>query len=394
MSALPDTPSRARQELALRLPLGTAYLMSRGYAVPEVGEAYRRAFDLCQQLDNAPELIPTLFGLWRYYMARPDYRTARRLSEQLLGLARQTGDAAHLVLGHYALGSVFHLYGDPGATRSHMERGLAHYDPERHRSLAGQAGFDPAVTCRAVAAHALWELGFPDRARAECERANAAAETLAHPPSRAFALLWAALLAAFCGEPERTQNASERAIECCREHGIAAFLAMGQLLRGWARCERGAHRDGLAELEASLAALRNQGTELFWTTWMALRARALAEAGQVDAGLRAVAEGLAAAERNDERYWEAELYRLRGELGRIGNARDESEASLRKALALARASGARAWELRAATSLARLLAERGEEKAARAELAPLYDSFKEGLDTPDLSDARALLAGL
>jgi len=262
LAALPDTSERGQQELALQLPLGTAYLMSRGYAVPGVGTAYRRAYDLCQKLGDAPEQIPALFGLWRFYMARPDYRTARQLSEQLLGLAEQTRDAAHLVLAHYALGSAFHLLGDPRATRTHMEEGLRHYDPEQHRSLANRAGFDPAVTCHAVAAHALWELGYAERARAESQRALALAETLAHFPTLAFAVLWNALLAAFGGDALATRTRSEQASELCRDHGLASFLAMSSVLRGWARSEteRGAR---IAEIQQNLSALRSQGTELF-----------------------------------------------------------------------------------------------------------------------------------
>ncbi len=398
LETLPEGEETLRSELRFQLPLGTAFLVSRGYRAPEVGAAYGRAQEICEVLGDTRELVAAVFGQWRHTMAPPDFETGLRLGEQLVALAAGENDPASQVLAHYALGSVHHLLGDAGQTREHMERGLAYADRVALGALLPQAGIDPVVTCRSVLCHALWELGLADQATRQRDAALALAGRLGHPPSEAFAVVWTgAKLSMFRDEPAETRRYAERAIALCEEHDIALFLAMAHVLRGWARARAGDGRGGRAELDAGLGALAGQGTQLFLSAWLALRADAERSDGDLPAALASVDEGLACAERNDERFWEAELHRLRGEITvEQGGAKApvEAEQSFSRALQIARTRGTLGFELRATRVCAAWVSARGEVARARAMLDGVLEKMTEGRDGPDARAAAALRAGL
>ena len=411
LKELPNTPARLHQELQLQLQLGTAYLMAGNMI--EVSRPFNRAHALCQQLGDTPQLIPALLGLFRFYLGQPDYHTARQLAEQLLRLGERGHDAATLLQAHYALGSCLHFLGEEELAYTHLEQGIRCYDPEQHGTLMFRAGVDPGVACVCWAANVLWLLGYPDQALTRSQEALAKAQALAHPFTQAYALWMSIAPLIYRREAPAVQKRAEQTIALCQEQEIALILPMAMLTRGWALAEQNQVEKGISAIQQSMTSLRAQGAEMAWTTWHALLAQAYMTGGRIEEGLTAVAEGLRLAERNEERYWEAELYRLRGELlfnderrtmknerrahkdkARSMQRAAEAEECLQQAIAIARQQRTQSWELRASVSLARLWKDQGRQAEAYQLLSECYNWFTEGFETKDLQEAKALLETL
>ena len=267
------------------------------------------------------------------------------------------------------------------------------YDPEQHRSLASLYGQDQGVSCRSWAALALWCLGYPDQALQQSHEALTLAQELAHPFSLAYAMCFAGM---FCQLRREVQAAQERAtaeIALCTEQGFALYLARGTILRGWTLAEQGQGEEGRAQMHQGMAAYQATGSEVFRPYYLAFLAEAYGKAGQAEEGLTMLAEALTAVHKTGERLYEAELYRLNGELlmARSAAHHMEAESCFRQALDVARCQQAKSWELRAALSLSRLWQQQGEHAKAQDLLAPIYGWFTEGFDTADLKEAKALL---
>jgi class 3 adenylate cyclase/predicted ATPase len=393
LKTLPATSERTQRQLTLRIMLGAPLVMTKGYAAPEVERNYAQAHALCRELGETPQLFPALWGLWMFYFVRGRLQPAWTLAEQLLRLAQSVQAGALLVEAHLALGcTLFHL-GELTAARAHLEQGSTLYDPEQHRFLAFRSGQDPGAACQSYAAHALWLLGCPDQALTRISTALTLAEKLAHPYSQGLVLTFRALLHNFRREVRATHEQAEATIALATEQGFPVLAALGMILRGWALTEQGRTEEGIAQIQEGLAAYQATGAELARPHRLALLADAYRHGGRVEEGLRVLAEALTVADMNGDRYYEAELHRIRGELllRRREPGRLQAEACFRHALRVARGQQARSLELRAATSLSRLWRATGKRDEARRMLTALLGCFTEGLDTPDLQDARALL---
>jgi predicted ATPase len=397
LKTLPDTPARAQQELTLLMALGVPLTATKGPAALEVGAVYTRARELCQQVCEPLELFPVLWGLRLFYTNRGEYQTARELGEQLLSLAQHVHDPALLLQAHRALAAALLYLGEFAAARAHFEQAMALYDPQRHYSLAfDYGGQNPEVSCRSLTAWALWMLGYPDRALKRSQEALTLAQELAHPHSLGFALYFAAVLPWLRREGQRTQERAEALMALCREHGFAELLALGMILRGWALAAQGQAADGVAQIHQGLAAYQATGAELLRPYFLALLGETYGSIKQTEEGLTTLAEALAAMSHSEQRYYGAELYRLKGELllARSPAPRAEAEACFRQALDIARRQSAKSLELRAAMSLSRLWQQQGKRDEARQLLAEIYGWFTEGFDTADLQEAKALLDAL
>jgi predicted ATPase len=339
--------------------------------------------------------------LWYVALIRLELRTARELGEQLLTLAQQADDAVLRVEAHYALGLTMNYRGALAAAQTHLAQGIALYDPQQHRTHAVRYGQDAGVACRAYGALTLWWLGYPERALRQSAEAVTLARELAHPFSVGFAFVFAAWLHQLRREGPQTQAWAEAAMALVAEHKFAALHAQGAIYRGWAVAAQGAQpgvgqeqgQEGLSQIQQGLAAWRATGAEGVRPYYLALQAEATAQVGQPEAALTLLAEALAVANDTEERRWEAELYRLTGEvlLTLSASKHAEVETCLRQALAIARGQQAKALELRAAMSLSRLWQRQDKRAAAYDLLAPVYGWFTEGFETPDLQEAKALL---
>jgi predicted ATPase len=345
---------------------------------------------------DTPQLARVLFGLWRFYVARPQLHTARELGETLLHLAQRAHDPALSVVAHCALGATWFYLGVLSAARQHLEEGIACCTPDQRRAPVFRMGHDPAVACRIYVAATLWFLGYPDQALARVYDALALAHALLHPYSLAFARCWAASVSQFRRDVPAVHEQAEAAVALSTEQGFPIWAAHGTSMRGWALAMQGQGEEGLAQVRQGVAAMRATGVALFVPYWCTLLANVCAHLGHPEDGLQALAEAHTLVEQQEERWWEAEVHRLRGIvlLRQTGTPLAEAETWLQRALDVARRQEAKSLELRAAMSLARLWQGQGKHADARQLLAPIYNWFTEGFDTADLREAKGLLEAL
>jgi predicted ATPase len=371
-------------------------MITKGFGAPEVEHAYARARTLCRRVGETPQLFPVLRGLWQFYNGRGAYRTALELGEQCLQQAQQGDDTGRLVEAHHTLWTTRLLLGELPVAHTHLEQGLALYDPQQHCTLAVLYGHDPGVCCRSVAGIALWLLGYPDQALRQQQAARSLAQELAHPPSLAFMRMLAAIAHQLRRETHAAHEEAGALIALATEQGFALFRAIGGILRAGTPTAPGPVGERIGQIRQGLAAVRETGSALWEPYFLALMADAYTQQGQVDAGLATLAEALAAGQATGERWAEAELHRLRGSLlqQQMGAPQAEAETCFQRALDVARRQGARSLELRAAMSLSRLWHEQGKRQEARDLLAQVYAWFTEGFDTADLQEAKALLEEL
>jgi adenylate cyclase len=367
----------------------------RGYADPEVEHVYARARELCQRVGQSPQLWVAILGLSIFYLNRSEPQTAIELAEQLLGIAERAAKASLLLSAHLALGIPRYWQGHPAKAVEHLDRTIALYDPGQHRSLAYVQGHDPGVLSRLISSAALWELGYPDRALQRIEGAVTLAEEGAHPPSVAFALAFCGILHWTRREHDRARQYADRALVISREQGFPLFLGSAMVVRGATAGPR-APDGGIAEFEAGMAHMAGSGNQLAAPEALGALGELYAAAGRQDDALGILETALGFSREKDQHFWDAELYRLKGEVLLRANAAacDEAEGLFHSALTVARTQGAKSLELRAAASLARLWQRQGRTGEARGLLAPIYDWFTEGFETPDLQEAKALLDGL
>jgi predicted ATPase len=409
IETLSNTSERSELELALQTTLGPVLIASKGYAAPEVGAVYDRARELCQRAENSSQLPIVVFGLFAFYIVRADHEKALTLGKHLLSLAESAQDRALLLQAHNALGLALFFQGDFAAAREHSERSFALYDLEQHRSLAfSYAGQDPGVTSSVFSAWALQTAGYADQALQRSCDALSLAQQLAHPYSLAYAQGIAAAVHQFRHEGELTQDLADASLRIATDRGFPFWSAFQTILLGWVLVQQGKADEGIEHMNRGMEAYLATGAELLRPYLIGLLAEALAEAGSTERGLALLAEALEAVEKTGERFYEAELYRQKGELlfrsysegselidfTAQSSRSQEIERCFLKAISVADHQQAKWFELRAATSLARLWHRQGKTEKALATLAKSYSWFTEGFDTADLKDAKSLLGQL
>lgn len=413
LTTLPDTRERAHQELMLQVTLGAPLQAARGFSSPEVHATYTRARALCQRLGETRQLFPVLFGLRTVHQVRGECLAARELGEQLLDLAQREQDPVLLVEAYWALGNTFFHLGEFRTAQAHLAQSLTLYDAQRHSSQVFRyGGVEPGVFGLSYTAWVLLQLGYPDQALQKSQAARTLGQELAYPFSLAGAWVLATLLHQFRRDRPLTQECAEAAITLAREQGFPTWFGQGTVLQGWARAEQGQTEEGIAQIRQGLATCQAVGTGVYHSYLLALLAEAYGKAGQAEEGLATLAEALTWVDKSGERFYEAELYRLKGELtlqklsvarsqlpvinpqSLTSTAQPEAEACFQKAIEIARRQQAKSLELRATMSLARLWQQQGKKDEARQLLAEIYGWFTEGFDTKDLQEAKALLEEL
>ena len=400
LQALPDMPERRQQELLVYLALGAPLMATRGQAAPEVEAVYARAYALCQQVEPTAQLLPVLAGLRRFYVVRGAHETAWELAERLLTLAQRLDDQAYQLEAHRALGTTLFFRGQLPAALTHLQQAMALYGPDSPQ-VSHVLG-DPQVSCLIYAARALWCLGYPDQSRTRSQQALALAQRLSHPYSLVWSQSFIADLYHLRGEDDVALTLIEASLAKASEQGLPYWEARGRVMRGLVLAKQGRTPEGIAQMRQGLAAMRATRAELNRAYFLAQLAEAYARAGESEAGLDAVTEALELVDKGGERWWEAELHRLQGELLLVSRDLNDwaqshpprataAEGCLQPALTIARQQHLRALELRAAMSLSRLRRRQGRRAEARQLLIEIYHSFTEGFDTADLRAAKALL---
>jgi predicted ATPase len=324
------------------------------------------------------------------------HREATSYGETLLRLAQRDHVPTHAVVAHLALGITSFCLGVLPAARQHLEEGIARYTPDQHRARVFRMGQDPGVGCRIHAALLLWLLGYSEQALARLHEALVLAHELPDPYSLAHARCWAAYVYQFRWDVPAVHEQAEAAVALSIEQGFPFWAAAGTILRGWALAMQGQGEAGMAEVCQGIAAYRATEAPLLVAYYCTLLAEVSAHLGHPEDGLQALVEAHTLMEQQEERYWEAEVCRLRGVLllRQPGASQAEAEAWLQRALDIARRQEAKSLELRAAMSLSRLWQQQGKQAEAHALLAPIYGWFTEGFDTKDLQEAKVLLEAL
>jgi class 3 adenylate cyclase/predicted ATPase len=393
LQMLPETPDRVQREVDMLIAMGASLLAVKGFGAPEVGQTYTYARQLCQSLEEPHQLFSVLRGLWNYYHTRAEHQTAHELGEQLLALAQQVSDTAMLIAAHRALGTTLFQLGVVASAYTHFAQGIALYDPKQHRASAFLYGEDAGVVCHNLAGWTLWCLGYPNQWLTRSHEVVTLAQQSANPFSLAFTLGLSAIFYSFCREVRCTQEQAEAVISLAKEQGFPYWMTYSSILRGWTLAHQGQAQDGIEQLHQGLSAFRATGAELWRPYWLMLLAEAHGIQGDPEEGLTLLTEALMLVDTTGERWYESELYRLKGEL-LLQQSLDnqvEAETCFQHALEIARNQQAKSFELRVTTSLARLWQQQGKRQEAHDLLAPVYNWFTEGFDTADLKDAKALL---
>jgi len=407
LQTMPETPGRVEMEITLQMALVPPWEGAKGFGAPELGIALARARELCQQLGSTHKLAEVLAGLAGHYATLPQYRTALELVEQVAAMARVANDPMLTAVVHYS--NIWPLLNvaELEKARECAECMLQIYDPNKHSHWAYLFGYDYGVMAFGFGSWVQWLLGYPDRALSWNQQSISLSRKLRHPFTLAFALVGGCEVHWFLRDSEAISRYTDELIPLAAEKGFVYWEGHGVFYRGESWTLEGRVEEGIAEMRRGLAMMRGTGTGTCLTRLLTRVADACRKVGEIEQGLSAVSEAMELMRRFDERYMEAELHRLKGELllmshgseaGTLAAAGAAAEAEAEKcfleALEVSRKQSARSWELRAAMSMTRLRTAQGRRDEARALLSGVYDSFTEGLDTPDLKDAKALLGRL
>jgi predicted ATPase len=333
------------------------------------------------------------FGLWGFHLVRAEYRIALEMAGRLLELAQSARDPAMLSTAHHTLGTTLKLLGNFRSALEHFAHGIT-YASRTERSATPFGLYDAWISSRSFRTDTLCLVGFPDQALKSAREAVDRAQKLSNSHDLIIALLFLAAAHYWRGEFSDCQTQTETITRLAGEEGLPDWVAWGALYRGAALGEQGRGDEAIRLIRESLGRMRAMGNELLRSFWLVLMAKEYARVGSPGEGLLLLDEASDTVNRTEERYCEAELYRLKGELllqRALADSAVEAAACFHQAIDVARGQGAKSLELRAVMSLARLWQMQGKNEEGRKMLADIYGWFTEGFDTADLKDARVLL---
>jgi predicted ATPase len=382
---------RLELELNLQIALGRAYMAVEGYGSAKVGEAYARARQLCVQLDQPVQLLPVLYGQWINRVLRAELGRAKELAEEISHFGGRDNSAAIKPLGYRYRGTTAFFLGDFIAAKSFLDKAISLYDPEYLSLFSTLEPQDARVAMLVFLSHTLLCLGYVDQARRCSEDGLARARAVRHGFTVAYVLGQSAFGKSIKSAPALLPLVEELQ---AKSGDFAQWRAQAGITRGWCLGGLGREEEGIALMVAGIDALLAHGTVNCRAFWLTMLAEVYGKARRPHEGLKCLAEAVALAERTQERWAEAETYRVRGELLLAINEEHAAEGSLFRAIAIAQGQSAKLFELRASTGLARLWCDQGRRDEARELLAPVYGWFTEGFDTWDLKEAKALLGDL
>jgi len=399
IAILPGTPALRREQIKLQVALITPLMHVKGYAASETKAAAERARVLIEQaetLGESPEdpllLFSVLHSFWTANFVAFNGDALRELAGQFLTLAEKQKATVPVMIGHRIMGSVLHT-GAFAEGRAHLDRAIALYDPAKHRLLATRFGQDVRVAALSYRSWALWLLGYPEAALSDTSQALKDARSIGQAATLMYALVHAWFTHIQCGNYAVANAEADELVSLAEEKGALFWKALGMSVRGCLLVLTGKAEDAVQLITSGMTALRSTESTLWMPLHLPYLARAYAELGQFNNACRCIDEAMTAAEKAKERWHEADIYRMAGEIVLMSPESDaaKAEAYFERALAVARQQQAKSWELRAATSYARLMRDLGQVKEAHDLLAPTYGWFTEGFDTRDLKEAKVLL---
>ena len=395
LQILPDDPVCRQNELDLQVGLGEALIAAKGWSASEVPQVYQRARQLCEQLQQTSQLLAVLYGLFAYYHVRGEADRALEVASDLLNYAQRRSDPTGLLMGYKAVGLALFCHGKLKTARQHMEAALGHYNSAPAHSHAFLSPQYHRATVLAWLSLNLMTLGCVNEAVQRSQESLSEVSKTDMPLAQTYCLSVASRLRYMLQDFQTLEEYTATLLILATETGLPYSIANGKLYRGWLLTHSGIADEGIALVLQCLTTLRAMGAGLQLSYSLAVTADAFQKTGRIADGLSLLDEGLRQVDESGVRWCEAELYRVKGQLLlRQDHERDAAERCLCKALAIARQQDAKFWELRAATSLARLWTDQGRRAEARDLLAPVYGWFTEGFDTQDLEDAKALIEEL
>jgi predicted ATPase len=403
IATLPATPALRREEIKLQVALISPLLPVKGYAAQETKAAVERARLLIEQaeaLGEPPEdpllLFSVLYGFWVANYVAFNGDVMRELATEFLTLAGKQRATAPLMIGHRLMGLSLLVTGDFAESRAHLDRARTLYDPAEHRPLATRFGQDVGVAILSLRSWTLCVLGFRQAALADIERAVKEAREIGQAATLMYALLVASITHVICGNYAEANAIIDELVTLTDQTGSSFWGAWGMMQRGCVLALTGKAPDAVQTITSGITAWRSTGSTAMIPSYLSYLAGAHAELGQFDNAARCIGEAMTTLETTKERWHEAEVNRIAGEIALLPPESDiaKAEGYFERALTVAREQKARSWELRAAMSMARLWRDQGKRQQARGLLASVYGWFTEGFDTLDLKEAKALLDAL
>jgi class 3 adenylate cyclase len=390
---LPKTTDHLQSELDMQMAIGAALSATTGFAGPATVEANTRARALTEQLDRSDYLVPLLQRQWVYHLARCEHRLALQIAEQIERRGAEQNNSTVLLMGRARHGITSFYLGDFILARALFEQCPALFDRAIYeadpKDQIDRYEFDARGAVVVHQAVTLAHLGHIDKARSCVD--EAAAHVREHSFGAAFVSVHAGWIECVANSPHGARRHAEQAIALANEHRYPQWLAWGTIYRGWSQTMLGQPEEGLTWLTKGLAVCRATGSDVSVPFGLVLLTMAYLKLGRTDEAFQCLAEAAQMIETSDERYFETELQRLRGEVQNTIGDGTAAEQNYHQALATAKRQSAKTLELRAAMSMARLWRDQGKRHEARDLLAPVYGWFTEGFDTLDLKEARALL---
>lgn len=390
---LDEGPERDEQELVLLTLEGAPLLALKGWASPELGTCFRRARALCERIEESAKTFQVVRGLWTHHMVSARLREALELSDLLWSTAEREDDDELRLEAHASYCDTLFWYGDPRGSREHARQGFAIYDADRHHEDHSRIyGEDPATMFYTYSGLSLWLMGFAEQSKEFNRQALEMVDRWTHDHSRCFLLCGVAWNHVQMNEPAEAEAQARRLWTESSEHSFEPWIALATVMTGWAVALQGQPDEGLPLMIQGRQDWHATGAVVKTCFYPFLLADVYRRQGQPEEALRWIDKGLAGARDCDDRYFLSELHRLRGVLLQdLGGPADDVDQCFARSLEICREQGARALELRTVMSAARFHGRNGDKATGRDELVACYDGFTEGLDTPDLHDARQLL---
>lgn len=398
LTAMPEGSERHRAEIALLNILGVCLMPTRGFGDPEVAETFSKAAKISKSTGDLRGLFFALRGKGQYEMISGNLGMAKEQTGAILDLAEKIHDPSLSLEAHHLGWSSLAFTGDLVAAKKHVDVGMEMYDRERdHHLTYAYSGHDPGVCCRSFGSLVQWQLGYPEKAIAQCLDGEKLARELSHPFTLTVALWALGSMYLLRREISKIGAIGEFLIDHCSEMGFLPFISVGHILRGGYLADQGNFQDGISELREGISSMRSTRTKYTLPLLQAWLGELYLKADQIDDGLNAIEEGLVMAKENEDRFSLPEFHRIRGQLLLARSVKsgledsEEVESAFWTAIKIAKDQQAKSLELRATICLASLWSVQGKTVEARELLAPIYDWFTEGFDTADLTDAKALL---
>jgi len=395
LQAQPRSSSRTRQEMQLYVTLGDINAEYRGFSDIECGNAYIKALELCRELGDAPEIFSVLSRVGSFQITRAMFPQCRAAGEECLSRAAGQTSKPPFVMGHRLLGGTSFLTGEFNIARQHLEQALSLYEEDEtpYRGMQILYVQDQKSTVLCYLALTLTILGYLDSGLRAAEDSLRHSRSLGDPHTINFSLCFLAAVLHIRRDSRQALRVATESLELAQEQGFATWIGISQMIRGASLAQNGNCADGLEAIKAGVNAHSKMAAGAYQPFGISVLIKGLIIGGRLDEALGALAQALAVGEKTGERFYLAELLRLKGEILAKKGELAEAESWLRQSIELSRQQKAKLFELRSATELCRILRTPLREVALLETLEPAYRWFEQGLDSLDMRNARALLTG-